>query len=92
LLAALKLAAHPGATGEVEGLLDEAAGLADVQDVPMLGVRIAVTRAELAVKLGDPAQGERQLSRALARIAEPEASPELLAAQAVIARLRESVA
>ena len=57
----------------------------------MLGVRIAVTRAELAVKLGDTVRGERQLSHALARIAEPEASPELLAAQTVLGRLRSGV-
>lgn len=90
LLAALRLVADPTAMEEVERLLDEAAALADAQDVAMLGVRIAATRAELAVKLGDPARGERQLSHALARIAEPEASPELLAAQSLIGRLRSS--
>ena len=89
LLAELRLVTGVGgAAKEIELLLGEAAALADAQGVVMLGLRIAVNQTELAVRLGDSASGvHHRLSQALKRIAEPDASPDLLMARSMMGRL-----
>ena len=82
-LADMTLAADPHATDEAASLLAEAEALAVAQDVPMLGLRIAVTAAQLDGRRGEGRTAAERLRRALARIAEDDDGPDLIAARAL---------
>lgn len=83
VLAEVTLAADPGAVDEATALLAEAAQLALAQDVPMLGLRIALTLAQLDLRAGDPRGAADRLRTALARIAEDDGGADLTAARAM---------
>jgi predicted ATPase len=70
------IAADAGAANEAQRRFAQAASLADHQQVPMLGLRVALSQARLARRLGD---GDLvgTVREALARIPEPEASVDI---------------
>jgi class 3 adenylate cyclase/predicted ATPase len=88
LLADLILRADAGAANKAAMLLADAAALADSQDVPMLGLRIAVTAAEVAVRLNYPELGMSRLDDALARVGEADECSDLVAAKELRGHLR----
>jgi hypothetical protein len=79
----MTLAADPHAMDEAATLLAEADALATAQDVPMLGLRIAVTAARLDSRRGEGRAAAEQLRKALARITEDDDGPDLIAARAL---------
>jgi class 3 adenylate cyclase/predicted ATPase len=82
-LADMTLAADQHATDEAATLLAEAEALAVAQDVPMLGLRIAVTAAQLDGRRGEGRAAAQRLRVALARIAEDDGGPDLIVARAL---------
>ena len=88
LLADLMLRADAASTARAEMLLVDAAALADAQKVPMLGLRIAVTVAQVAVRLEYPELGMNRLDAALARVVEADDCPDLVAAGELASHLR----
>ena len=87
-LADVALKADPKAAAEAQMLLIEAATLAEAQGVPMLGLRIAVSAAQLDIKLGAIERAANRLDKALARIAEDDSSPDLVVAKDLVGQLR----
>jgi hypothetical protein len=83
VLADVTLAADPNAVDEAAAILQEAERLAQAQDVPMLGLRIAVTAARLDSRRGEGRAAAEQLRKALARITEDDDGPDLIAARAL---------
>ncbi len=83
MLAEVTLHADPASVAAAQALLREAADQAESQGVPMLGLRIALTAAQLEARLGDPEQAARRVAEALSRIAEDDGSPELADARAL---------
>jgi class 3 adenylate cyclase/predicted ATPase len=83
VLADVTLAANPQATNEAASILQEAERLAQGQDVPMLGLRIATTAARLALQEDGTRPAGERLRLALARIGEDDAGPDLTAARAL---------
>jgi predicted ATPase len=89
LIAELMLLSGSASLVEADELLAEAEVTAEAQKVPMLGLRVAIARADIARRLGDPHRGIRQLAKALAQVAESDDSPDQLAASAMMDRLNE---
>jgi hypothetical protein len=87
VLADVTLAADPQATDEAASILQEAERLAQGQDVPMLGLRIATTAARLALREDGARPAGERLRLALARIGEDDAGPDLAAARALAGRV-----
>jgi class 3 adenylate cyclase/predicted ATPase len=84
LLAEVMLQADPASIAPAHALLREAADLADAQGVVRLGLRIAVTTAQLEMRLGDEEGAKRRVAEALSLIAEDDGSPEFADARAFI--------
>jgi class 3 adenylate cyclase/predicted ATPase len=87
LLADVILRADPSAIAAAQTLLVEASALAEAQGVPMLGLRIAVSAARLDIRLNEIEHAARRLDMALARIAEDDSCPDLLAAKDLAGRI-----
>jgi hypothetical protein len=68
---------------EAAAILQEAERLAQAQDVPMLGLRIATTAAQLELREDGMLRAAERLRLALARIEEDDAGPDLAAARAL---------
>jgi hypothetical protein len=83
VLADVTLAADPSTVDEAAAILREAERLALAQDVPMLGLRIATTMARLQFRADGRQPAAERLQIALARIAEHDDGPDLVAARAL---------
>ena len=83
VLADVTLAADPRATDEAAAILQEAERLAEAQDVPMLGLRIATTAARLELREGGARRAAERLRLALARVGEDDDGPDIAAARAL---------
>ncbi len=83
VLADITLAADPHAADAAGSILREAERLAQAQDVPMLGLRIATTAARLELRIGRARQAGERLRLALGRIGEDDAGPDIAAARAL---------
>ncbi len=83
VLADVTLAADPRATDEAAAILQEAGRLAEAQDVPMLGLRIATTAARLELREGGAWRAAERLRLALARVGEDDDGPDIAAARAL---------
>jgi hypothetical protein len=83
------IAADAEAANEAQRRFAQAASLADFQQVPMLGLRVALSRARLARRLGD---GDLvgTVRGALARIPEPEASVDIADVERFLAEVSPS--
>ncbi len=79
------LAADPAAAARAWSLLSEAAELAATQNVPMLGLRIAVSQARLAARLQEQADHIDRLRSALRAIPEPDQSPDIVESERFLA-------
>ncbi|MBM6581162.1 AAA family ATPase [Microvirga sp. BT689] len=78
------IAADAGAAKEVQHRFAQAASLAVHQQVPMLGLRVALSQARLARRLGDGDLVDT-VREALARIPEPEASVDIAGVERFLA-------
>jgi len=83
VLADVTLAADPHATDEAAAILREAERLAQAQDVPMLGLRIATTAARLELHEDSAQRAAERLRLAFARMGEDDAGPDITAARAL---------
>ena len=86
-LADVTLRADPNEVAAAQMLLIEAAKLAEAQRVPMLGLRIAVSAAQLNIKMGAIEHAASRLDMARAHIAEDDSSPDLVAAKDLAGQL-----
>jgi class 3 adenylate cyclase len=82
------LAADPASLTQARTLFVEAAELAEMQGVPMLGLRIAVSEARLDQRLGALDEAARRLDDALRRPIENDGSTDLVAAQELAGQIR----
>jgi predicted ATPase len=87
LNAAMILQADPSSTATASAILAAASELATTQQAHMLGLRIAMTEAELDVRQRNPEQAARRLAAALAMIVEDDGSFDLSEARALQGRL-----
>jgi predicted ATPase len=83
VLAEVMLVADPREADASAAQLEEAARLALAQDVPMLGLRIAITAAQLGIRGDGAGSAADPLRLALARITEADDGPDLVAARAL---------
>jgi hypothetical protein len=68
---------------KVAALLDEAERVAAAQGVPMLGLRIAMTAAQLDLYTCDASRAARRVRAALVHITEDDDTSDLIAARAM---------
>lgn len=81
------LLAAPGSVERAQGAFAEAADMANAQRVPMLGLRIAMSEARLATRLGAAEKAASQLRSAFSRIVEPDQSPDIFDAETLLAEV-----
>ena len=81
---AAMLAADPAATAPATAMFQEASALARIQDAAMLDLRVAVSEAQLAARLGDPEPAYARLRAALAAVPEAEEEPTLHEASSLV--------
>ncbi|MEJ1977087.1 MAG: AAA family ATPase [Acetobacteraceae bacterium] len=82
------LAANVHGNGAAGALLAEAAEIAEQQDVPMLALRIAASRARLLADQDGVDAAAELLAPALAKIETQDGGTDVLAARALLAELR----
>ncbi len=80
------LSGDPGSTEPATALLNGAARLAQVQGVPMLALRIAVTIGRLEARLGERESAATRLVAALSRIDESDGGADISAARILLDR------
>jgi class 3 adenylate cyclase/predicted ATPase len=85
------LVVDPAAIDRARGLLDEADELAEAQKVPMLALRVAVSKAHLDLRLGEAEQAARRVKAALNEIAEDDGSADLIEARKLVADIDDGL-
>jgi predicted ATPase len=88
LTAEATLLADATSRDAAHALLSDAARTAAEQEAPMLGLRIAVSRARLALREGDRIGARTILVPAISAIEEPEGSEDVAAACALLSKIR----
>jgi predicted ATPase len=78
------LAADPDCSGRARAMFDEAAALANRQNAPMLELRIAMSEARLATRLGDARPATARLCAALNAIPQKDRSADIAQAEELI--------
>ncbi len=91
MLGRAMLSADPGASQAADAVLHEAWRMADQQGAAMLALRIAVTRARVARRMGQIDQAERELAAALAGVAEDDGGPDIAQARVLLSQLRARI-
>jgi predicted ATPase len=85
------LVADPLTVDKARELLDEAAGLAESQKVPMLGLRVAVSKARLDLRAGVAQHAAALVRGALNKIPEDDGSGDLVEARQLLAGINEQL-
>ena len=83
------LAADSRVGAPAESLLEEAAGIAEEQGVPMLGLRIAASRARMLIRQDAVDTAAEILSPALTKIEAQDGGTDVVAARALLVELRQ---
>jgi predicted ATPase len=92
MLGEMTLASEPARLPEAERLFIEAAQVAKQQQVPMLGLRVAMSQARLYAGQGETSLAAQTLVRAIDAIAEDDGSFEMIAARQLASMLSDQVA
>jgi predicted ATPase len=82
-------AADPRSIDSALTAFTEAAEIAEAQSVPMLGLRVAMSKARLGSRLGTADQAASSVKLALSEIIEPDGSVDLLDAEQLLAEARQ---